>query len=352
MKTVYNNLFEPPVNYNVGRNPFSIVSGDFNNDGRLDLVNANYWEGYLSILYGYGNGTFQNPYSITQFPSGTLAVDMVTADFNKDGNLDIACTKDASGAGVAVILGKGDGTFQPYVDYYVDAWSTGLTVNDFNNDNIPDLANANLLSGSVTVLIGKGDGTFQLANSYPVGNHARNIISSDFNNDNMPDLVVTSDQGVSILFGQNNGAFEPAIDLDNIPGGSFVAADFNLDKLMDLVSAGSNTIAVAFGKGNGQFEDPINYPVDHGFTGINHAAVTADFNGDNILDLAVGNANFNSIVVLIGSKCGIFQPLSYYTSGNYSQGLTAGDFNNDSWMDLATVNSVDNTISVLMNEGV
>ena len=189
----------------------TIISGDFDGDGLPDL--AGYFspnsvqpglEGVAVLLSSTGLQTAKvtNLTSQQSIPPSYAAV---AADFNGDGRLDIAV-----GSG-AVLLGKGDGTFQPEVDYPL---GVPLAVGDFNNDGKPDLIGINSGSGTVSVLLGKGDGTFGFAMNSPAGDVgiAGGLAVGDFNQDGKLDAVALTSSGYSILLGNGDGTFPDAHD--------------------------------------------------------------------------------------------------------------------------------------------
>src|SRR5271165_2366600 len=98
--------------YSVGGNPQYVATADFNRDGKLDIASANYGSGSISVLLGNGDGTFGSP---TDYGAGSAAQAPIVGDFNGDGKLDLAVPYWP--CSVAVLLGNGDGTFQPAVNY-------------------------------------------------------------------------------------------------------------------------------------------------------------------------------------------------------------------------------------------
>jgi hypothetical protein len=180
--------FQAPSYYAAGDTPLSIVVGDFNNDGKLDLAVSESDENAVGIFLGNGDGTF-GPFS--DYPTSVAPYQLVTADFNGDGNLDLA----VAASGVSVLLGRGDGTFASYVNYATVGNSYYLAATDLNGDGKVDLAvTAALLSSPSSTLLGNGDGTFQRPGTFGLGPEAGAgpLSVSDFNDDGRPDLVLTN----------------------------------------------------------------------------------------------------------------------------------------------------------------
>jgi hypothetical protein len=136
--------FKPGVDYSTGLNPYSVVAGDVNGDGKLDLVLAT--ANTISVLLGNGDGTFQGH---TQYPTGPAPNALALGDFNHDGKLDVATANNDSNltGTVSVLLGNGDGTFRPHVDYGTGVGPYSVAVGDFNKDGKLDLAVANYVDG-------------------------------------------------------------------------------------------------------------------------------------------------------------------------------------------------------------
>jgi FG-GAP-like repeat/FG-GAP repeat len=348
--------FPSGVNYGAGAQSLSIAVGDFNNDGKPDLAVTKGTEtGAVAVILNKGDGTFQ---TAANYDAGAAPISVAVGDFNGDGKLDLAVANDESFGTVSVLLGKGDGTFQSGVNYDVGAQPSSIAVGDFNNDGKPDLAVANGVSGTVSVLLGKGDGTFQAAGNYDAGLGPVSVAVGDFNGDGKPDLAVANSAGVSIIMGQGDGTFAPFIHYAVGPDPQSVAvADFNGDSKLDLVVANfgsfeqgtrtNGSVSVLLGKGDGTFHAAINY----GAGTTPDSVAVGDFNGDGKPDLAVANWITDTVSVLLGRGDGTFQPAVTYGAGPFPESVAVGDFNGDGKPDLAVANGNSDTVSVLLGKG-
>src|SRR5262245_18462729 len=317
-----------------------IAAGDMNNDGKSDVIVANSSTSTLSVIPGKGDGTFQ-PALVTFFASGQSPAFLAIADINVDGNQDVVTLTQFNGTG-SVLLGRGDGGFQPPINFPIDFQSTGMAVGDFNGDGRPDLAvtASSSPSGTVSVSLGNGNGTFGPRQFFPVGNSPTSVALGDLNGDGRLDVAVANgnSNSVSVLMGNGNGTLLPAINsfVDGSPR-SITITDFDGDKKPDLAVALStlDEISILIGNGDGTFLFPLNIAVS-----TNPVFMTAaDFNGDQIPDLVIAHSNQfssagSSISILVGIGDGSFQaPTSYGLNGNPTM-LDVGDFNGDGFRDV------------------
>ncbi len=331
--------------YAVGLNPWAAAVGDFNGDGKADLATSNSNGFTVSILLGNGDGTFQPK---VDYPIGQFARSLVVADFNGDQKADLAVSSFSDNI-VSILIGKGDGTFMSRVDYPTGVGSDSVAVGDFNHDGKPDLASANLTAGTVSILLNAGDGTFQPKVDYLVSGEPYSIAVGDFNGDAKPDLAVANStfNNVSILLGQGDGSFQAAMNYptENFPF-SIAVGDFNGDSKQDLAVSTSLGVDVLLGNGNDVFQTPGN-DVDPDSVG---AVTVGDFDGDGRQDLAVIGAN-DQVIILLGRGDGTFSPGTGFGTGNGPSSTVVGDFNGDGKPDLATPNLGGNSVSILQGNG-
>jgi hypothetical protein len=244
--------FQAPVSYGTGGNgPSSVAITDVNGDGHPDIVMANWGTNTVSVLLGNGDGTFQP--AVTYSSGGGGPTGVAIADVNGDGKPDIVVANYVS-ASVGVLLGNGDGTFQAPVSYGTGgSWVNAVAIGDVNGDGKPDLAVATscggACDGTVAVLLGNGDGTFQPAVLYDTGVYLAPaaVAIADVNGDGIPDLVAADFYGVptgniSVLQGNGDGTFQSPLIYGS--GGiwpdSIIASDVNGDGNTDLVVGNSN----------------------------------------------------------------------------------------------------------------
>jgi hypothetical protein len=332
-----NGAFKSPVNYTggdypAGSGPNAVAIGDFNGDQAPDLALVTV-AGNLILLVGNGDGTFrQGPtFLVTNANPGNSLAGLVAGDFNGDGKFDIAIC-DANGT-VNVLIGNGDNSFQP-PQFYAGIQNTfngnpvAITMGDFNGDGKPDLAFTNLSYGDIGVLLGNGDGTFQPPVNYATGASPNAIVAGDINGDGKADLVVANSGGsYSVLSGNGDGTFMPAVNhgLPGLPSG-VVEADLNGDGKVDLAFTNSSGgVSVLPGNGDGTFGAAINYNPG---TASNAAAV-ADFNGDGRVDLAVAGQG----VYVLPGKAGVNSSVGIFRNGGSVIEDSNGNYDYDAGVD-------------------
>jgi FG-GAP-like repeat/Cep192 domain 4/HYDIN/CFA65/VesB-like, Ig-like domain/FG-GAP repeat/Protein of unknown function (DUF1573) len=335
--------------YTTGSGVTSVAMGDFNGDGKLDLVTASPFSGPDLVLLGNGDGTFHSV-AAPFFGAGP----MVVGDFNGDGKLDLAVANATLSNTVSIWLGNGDGTFQPGVQYATGTLPLGLSAADFNGDGRLDLAVVNEIDGTVSALLGNGDGTFQPHVDYSTGPDPNSVVVGDFNGDGKLDLAVDSNNStLGVLLGNGDGTFQ--VQASYATGSEpawVVAADLNGDGKLDLMTVNFGvldySVSVLLGNGDGTFQPHVDYPA-----GAEPAyVVTGDFNGDGKLDLAVADeCGVPGIVsILLGNGDGTLGPPLSFDTNSFFGGvrLAAGDFNGDGRADLAVTFSNEFSLTVFL----
>jgi hypothetical protein len=376
-------LFAPPVDYNTGGyDPAGVAVADVNGDGIPDMIVANirrnltdqiYGASNVGAMLGNGDGTFQPV--VTYLSGGSDLLSVTVADVNNDGKLDIlvgnGCTIISEGicsaeGGAGVLLGNGDGTFRPAVNYGSGGFALyqmKVVVADVNGDGKADLVTLNGCAsscdpigppqGSVGVLLGNGDGTFQKSVAYATGGYFANSLAvSDLNRDRRLDVVVTNNCGdsniggctipgpVGVLLGNGDGTFQSAVPYASGGQGpsSVAVADVNSDGEPDLVVAGG-VVGVLLGRGDGTFSAAATYG-----SGSYYRLAIADVDGDGRPDLVLANWNCSSsyvgcISVMPGNGDGTFQNAVNFSMGIEADSLAVADLNGDNKPDVVTANA-------------
>src|SRR3984893_9061900 len=226
--------FAAAKSYPVGTSPAGIVVGDFNGDGKPDIAVANTGSSNVSILLGNGDGTFQ---PAVNYSAGNSPSAIAVGDFNGDGKMDLAAFQPGANGvagGVSVLLGNGDGTFQAPKTLALSQNASVMAVADFNLDKKSDLAVSD--PTNLYIYIGNGDGSFQPAKQTALSPSCVGFVTADFNGDAKPDVALTTTTGIHILLGKGDGTFSqgPAVVSALLP--QFVGTvDLNHDGKMDLV---------------------------------------------------------------------------------------------------------------------
>ena len=351
--------------------PGGLAVGDFNGDGRPDVVTANDSIDGLTLYADRSDGSLVAEPAV--YTGAAAARQLVTADLNGDGRLDVVTLDLAytfhGDLTVSALLGNGDGTFGVPIQTDVGPSASDIATGDFTGDGKADLA---VLDGeTVQIFTGNGDGTFAPGASVDIGSPANartlgthQVTEADLNGDGRPDLVIsttapdTGDATVTVLLGDGHGGFAVAgpVALGLGQAATLVAiGDVNGDGVPDIVAlpsttGGNETVAVLLGRGDGTFQPAASValplPPGGGGTTINgndtnDGLVIGDVTGDGHADIVVSNAQ-SGVAIVPGNGDGSFGTGYLASTGlaATSSALALADFNGDGLLDLvATQNS-------------
>jgi hypothetical protein len=349
------------IHYSTGSlsGPTSVVVGDFNKDGRLDLAVALSATNNIGVLFGNGNGTFSSP-RLYSTGSGSEPLRLATGDFNNDNQLDIAMANQGSNS-FSVLLGFVNGTFFNPLNYFIADGSqpNSIAVGDFNSDSRLDIIVASPGIDNVGVFLGYVSESFLNVPSYSTGPSSRpvSIAIGDFDNDTRLDVVVANNgtDNIMILFGSGYGTFVSNTSYSTGNGSyscAMAVGDFNNDSRLDIVVAnsGTNNVGIFLSDGTGTFSSQITYST--GLDSQPYSVAVLDFDNDTVLDIAVANYGSNSMVVFFGDGNGTFTNQSIFNTGYDSHpfALVVGDVNNDNVTDVIATNDGYGNIDILSKE--
>ncbi len=337
---------------------YTATVGDFNNDGKPDLLVVSQRGGVgnggsASVLLSNGDGTFRPTPSDVAIGGNVVIITSVLAlgDFNGDGILDLAVGNNASNFDtIRILLGNGDGTFHAGPAVLIDG--VRMLAGDLNGDGKADLIVVGPgPSNYVRVLLNTGAGTFTVSAPLSSLSGYTPMLVRDLNGDGKGDLIAVGyipdvGSGVSVLLGNGDGTFHTASGSPYVGNGGsgLFAADVNGDGKPDIVAvgyvptAGGVGVSVLLGNGDGSFHAAPGPPrVVNGTSQWARVGALADVNGDGRPDLTVVNAD--GLTILLGNEDGTFAPAgSPIESGVDVDVLAAGDFNGDSKVDLVVEN--------------
>ena len=335
--------------FRVGDHPLQVITADFDQDGQPDLISVDQLSDSISLMKGFGDGTFRR---VGLVPTGTKPTGVVLVDVNNDGKPDLVASNFQTQE-VTVNLGDGTGEFGPAIGTPVLETAFGLAMGDWNADGKVDVATVNTTADNLSILRGVGDGTFGNLTQISVGAVPSQVLTGDFNADNKADLVSvnTGANTVQVWRGNGLGAFTLANTLTMTAGSAPVAAasaDLNADNRPDLVVANrdANNVKVYLANTSGGFNSPTTLTPGNGPRSV----ALADLNKDGKLDLIVGMAvtsGVGEVAVLNGNGTGGFSGPAVTPTSPFPDSLVAADYNQDGNVDVVSSSLTGNTLSLL-----
>lgn len=356
---------QPPISLfdELGESPQSAAISEIDNDGDLDILIANSGSDNVTVLLSDGAGGF-TPTEGSPHQTGEGPGSIATADFNADGNLDLV-TANFLSDDVSILLGDGAGAFSESDSSPVEAGTgpVSITSTDVDEDGAADLVVGNGFSDDVSVLLGDGSGAFAEAAGSPIaiGSSVSQALAEDVDGDTNIDLVVANrdDDNVSILLGDGSGGFVQAGGSPIAVGSSpedLALVDLNNDGEIDVAAANasSDDISVLLGDGSGGFNEAPGSPFSVGAdAGSTRSIDFGDFNGDGNIDLTASSARNGQVGILLGDGVGGFAPAaeSPYTVFTSPQSLNVSDLDSDGLVDVLVVHSLGARLSILSGDG-
>jgi hypothetical protein len=337
-------LFPNPV-HPVGQSPRGVGVADFNRDGWDDVIVASFWSEDATLLLGRGDGSFEPGHTIWVLSRPSA---LTVGDFDGDRNPDFV----VAAGGLLVYFGKGDGTF---VRRTFPGFSnaTDIAAGNFNDDGFDDIAVSMQFGPTQLVtLTGRKDRLWGQGGLYRVGGRAEGLDLGDLDENGTQDIAVMSqcetgdphctDGGIFIFSGGGDGSFVQdtvvPVPIPN-PDDDVLVDDLDHDGHLDLVTPYGGELLIHPGNGDGTFDATTSLTAG---TTIEMIA-SSDLDGDGLTDLLVADRCLEggvdcesaSLAVLMGEGGGAFAtPVSYPAELRYG-GIELGDFNTDGIPDVA-----------------
>ena len=345
-------------NYNSsGPNTGAIVQGDFNGDGKPDVIEESSGAPIeIILLAGNGDGTFQAPKTVATITG--YGFDLAVGDMNNDGKLDLAIANEGQQS-IDVLFGNGDGTFQSPVSVATSSYPMSVAIGDFNGDGYPDIAVGDQ-KGQIEIFDNAGGKGFVAGTSIAVATTNNEIIKvrpGDMDGNGTTDLGVLTYTAAYVLWGNGKGNFTPAELSGYVAPADLNIGDVNQDGMADIIvtyTCNPTPTGVEGGKGNG-YNPCAGIDVFYGQGNqqtVYRLAVSdpdvsspgypwaVDINGDGIADIATaadGGSSQTGLYVWLGHPDGSFDqtPQQYIATTDGFGATVPGDFNRDGRMDFA-----------------
>ena len=359
-------MFEPPDAYALPTGSYEVIAADFTGDGFPDLVasntDPNFFGTSVSLFRNLGDATFAPRVT---FPSGSGPVGLAAADFDDDGDRDLAVANwgfFGAGSTVSILENDGNGSFAPPVAYAAGASPYRVIAEDLNGDGAIDLAASNgrvSQSGTaqINLLLNDGSGTFAsrrtLSGFFAGNSFFPTVVAADMDLDSDPDLLYSDagTDGVFLFTNQGSGQFEqpqflPAPSFSGGPN-SLQAADVTGDGWPDLAGTlQSNQGWTLYpSTGGGAFGTAVRYSAGE----APYDTEIADADGDGDLDPFIACRDSLEIAVQFNPGDGDFSPPPTHPVTIFSEFFDHGDIDEDGDLDIASASG--SAIELLRNPG-
>lgn len=341
----------PQVTTSTGVNSLPVWTelDDLNGDGILDLITSVFGTDSIDVQLGNGNGTFGTATSILIAP-GFGPAEVHAVSLRGNGVLDLIVGSFNTNE-IAVLLGNGNGTFEPPTLYTAGSainTPTSLTSGDFNDDGNLDVAVANTGDNTVSIFLGNGSGVLTpLGAPIGVGRDPEAIRTGDFNSDGYSDLAVANyqDNTVTILVNNRDETFSASSIAVGAGPQALAVTGSGTNLLLAAANFLGNTVSVLQSNGNGTFAAQKLVSVGQGPDDV----MFADFNGDGIPDLVTANYTSNTVSLALGNAGGNYTASGQFPIGNSPYSAAVGDTDRDGTPDLVVANCFSDNTGVLLS---
>lgn len=313
----------------------------------------------ITAFAGCGVPSFR---AINHFTAGTQAQDIVTGDFNRDGNQDLAVASQGIDA-VSILYGNGLGGFVGPINFVTHDGPIGLTAGDVNLDGATDLVVANFLSDDVSILLNNGSGAFSSPGNITVGNQPESIAIADYNGDGKPDIAVNRLSGatIAVLLGNGNGTFGTPMTFSLAPtvgqGRTIRAADLDFDGDIDLLLTAANNLnqgvlVVMHNNGAGAFTFITALSIN---VGLARDLEIGDLNRDGRTDAVIGStmttAGTGGVTVLLGNGTGSLTFAGNLLTNDTVDAVAIEDINGDGKQDVLAALELGRKVVAFLGNG-
>jgi hypothetical protein len=328
------------------------IGSDLDGDGWLDLTIVNEDSADLRVFLNLasGQGTFAE-YIQPTFPVGERASPSEPADFDRDGAVDI-CVANINDDSVSVLLGNGDGTFNPQQLITVGAAPRGIAVLDADGDGDVDIVNTNYSSSTLSLLTNNGSGVFGAPAFFEGGGTGeRALTAADMDEDGVLDLVISAFNSQTVIVRTGNGDGTFSLAETQSAGGTgwmLVCGDVNGDGHDDvaMINSTPGNGAILLGDGTGQLAPPQIHPTDP----FPLATDLGDLDGDGDLDWVTSSYS-GDWFLLANNGSGSFAFQQEFASTQAASCALLMDIDNDRDLDLALVDEEQDEVILMKNSG-
>lgn len=284
-----------PISSVVGSGPRGVVARDFNADGRADVAVCNVNNGNAAVLLGKGDGTFE---ARVNYTVGTQPIAILCANFDADAALDLIVLNSFAGTpSLSFLSGKGDGTFHAATTTALASTPSGIAAGDFDGDGDRDVAVIAAIAKTLTLYLGDGAGGFAAEPSFVLPISANTIDAADMDTDGVDEMIVGASTSPLVLVLRRTGSGFDGTTVSHTGAGSnaVLAADLDGDGKTDIAAAARspNGLAVFMGDGDGAFAGaPLRL-----INNVPTKLAAADLDQDGDLDLISSNSGLGAVTI-------------------------------------------------------